>query len=94
MLVQERKAEPEKREDLSVKGNLLYQNQIRSLVDTEENQGKFVLIDVDSGDWEMDANEIAASHRLRDRRPEARAWMLRVGLPYARRFGAGHKITG
>ncbi len=53
------------------------------------NRGKYVAIDIETGAWEMDASEMAANERLRERLPDPQIWMLRVGYPYLRRFGAG-----
>ena len=52
-------------------------------------RGKFVLIDIETGAWEMDADKMTASRRMDTRLPETQVWMLRIGYPYARRFGAG-----
>jgi hypothetical protein len=46
-----------------------------------------VLIDVESGDYEIDSNELAAEQRLHARRPDAQVWMLRVGSRYSRHIG-------
>jgi hypothetical protein len=54
-----------------------------------DNQGKYVAIDIETGAWEMDASERAAGDRLRLRVPDAQTWMMRIGYPYIRRFGAG-----
>lgn len=53
----------------------------------EDDKGKYVFIDVVSGDYEIDWSEIAASKRLRTRRPDAQIWFRRVGFRYTRRFG-------
>jgi hypothetical protein len=53
-----------------------------------EDVGKYVLIDIDSGDFEVDEDEIVASDRLLARQPEAQVWMVRVGSRYARTFSA------
>lgn len=47
----------------------------------------FVLIDIETGDFEVDASELAASDRLRARHPKAQIWVRRVGSPYVCRFG-------
>jgi hypothetical protein len=54
--------------------------------------GKFVVIDIDSGDYEIDAEEIAASDRLIARRPDAQSWLVRIGSRTARRFAASRGI--
>lgn len=52
----------------------------------EEDKGKYVHIDVVSGDYEIDWSEIDASKRLRSRRPDAQIWFRRIGYQYSRRF--------
>ena len=77
------------KEEFARRGDEIYNRDIRSLVETEENTGKFVLIDIETGAWEMDADEIAAARRLEALLPDPQVWMVRVGYPYVRRFGAG-----
>ena len=50
-------------------------------------EGWFVAIDIETGAYEIDANEIVASDRLRLRHPEALIWLRQIGSRYARRFG-------
>ena len=58
-----------------------------------EDEGKFALIDVQTGDYEIDQDEIAASDRLLARHPDAQVWTRQVGSRYARRFGPRFKTT-
>jgi hypothetical protein len=51
------------------------------------NEGKFVVIDIDTGAYEIDEDELAASDRLFARNSDAQLWVMRVGARYARRFG-------
>jgi len=51
-----------------------------------EDEGKFVAIDVGSGDYELDEDDYAAVTRLRNRRPTAEVWLGRVGQPAAYRM--------
>lgn len=74
------------REETARRGDDIYERAVRPRLGPED-EGKFVLIDVESGDHEMDRDEVAASDRLLARHPEARVWMLQVGSRYARRFG-------
>ena len=52
-----------------------------------QDHGKYVAIDIETRQWEMDADEMAAGDRLRSRIPDAQIWMTRVGFGYTRRFG-------
>jgi hypothetical protein len=44
-----------------------------------EDDGKFVVVAFEADDFEVDADEYAAFRRLRNRRPEARLWLMRTG---------------
>ena len=50
---------------------------------TPADDNKYVVVDVDSGDYEIDASSVEASRRLRERRPHARGWLERTGHPTA-----------
>lgn len=76
------------KEEFARRGNEIYERDIRPQVEAD-NKGKYVAIDIETGTWEMDASEMTASGRLRQRVPDAQTWMLRVGYDYIRRFGAG-----
>jgi hypothetical protein len=52
-----------------------------------EDQGKAVVIEVETGDYEINKNEVVATCRLRERHPTALFWFRRVGFPYFYRFG-------
>jgi hypothetical protein len=73
-------------EELARRGDEIYERDVLPHV-TPEDEGKFVLIDVDTGSYEMDADELAASDRLLARYPNAQVWFRQVGSRYARRFG-------
>ncbi len=55
-----------------------------------DSQGKIVAIDIATGAWEIDVNEISACTRLETLYPDAQIWIIRVGSRYVRRFGASH----
>ncbi len=74
------------REDIADRGDEIYDRVILPRLGPSD-QGKLVLIDVRTTDYEVDQDEIAASDRLLARRPDAEVWMRQVGSPYARRFG-------
>jgi hypothetical protein len=54
-----------------------------------EDDGKFVAIDVESGDYEIDEDDYTAVSRLRAHRPTADVWLGRVGQPAAYRMRRG-----
>lgn len=53
-----------------------------------EDHGKFIAIDVDTGDYEVDADDYTAVMRLRARiSPAAEVWLAQAGYPTACRIG-------
>jgi hypothetical protein len=73
-------------EEFARRGDALYESKIRPLVEAG-NKGKFVVIDIETGEYEVDEDELKASDRLLERVPNAQVWLVRVGSRYARRFG-------
>ena len=59
-----------------------------------EHKGKVVVIDVKSGDYEIDRSDLAADLRLRKRRPDAFTWAERVGSPAVYRIGSRYRPRG
>ena len=76
------------KEEFARRGDEIYDFQVRPQVEAN-NYGKIVAIDIETGGWEMDTNEMNASKRLETRYPDAQIWFVRVGSRYVRRFGAG-----
>jgi hypothetical protein len=76
------------KEEIARRGGEIYERDIKPLVEAG-NKGKFVLVDVESGLWEMDCDEMAAAKRLDDRVSDPQVWMVRVGFRTAYRLGGG-----
>ena len=74
------------KEEFAHRGDELYEHEIRPYLKAED-AGKFVVIDLDTGAYEVDPDELAASDRLLARHPQAQMWLVRVGSRYVRRFG-------
>ena len=68
------------------RGDEIYERDIRARLEATDD-GKFVVVDIETGDYETDSDELVASDRLLARRPDAQIWTRRVGSKYARRFG-------
>ena len=85
---EEAKMDPQPRygkEEFALRGDAIYE-QISPQVEGE-NSGKFVAIDIESGAYEVDADELAASDRLLARQPEAQVWLRKIGSLHVRHFG-------
>lgn len=74
------------KEEFARRGELIYERDIEPRT-APEDRGKYVVIDIETGAFEVDSSDLDATHRLRARVPEAQIWMRRVGSPFARRFG-------
>ncbi|HEY4575838.1 MAG TPA: hypothetical protein VIJ26_17795 [Thermoanaerobaculia bacterium] len=74
------------KEEFARRGNEIYEREVQPRL-TEEDRGKFVAIDIEGGTFEVDVDEITASHRLLARNPDAQIWFRLVGSPQTRRFG-------
>ena len=68
------------------RGQEIYEQNIRSNVEADHT-GKFVAIDIESGAWEMDADDFMATERLLTRLPDAQMWLTRIGHSSAYRIG-------
>lgn len=74
------------REEIARRGKDHFSREIASRLSSED-EGRFVIVDVESGDYEVDDEDLIASRRLLERRPDAVLFGLRVGSPTAYRFG-------
>jgi len=76
-------------EEFARRGEEIFERAIRPHL-AAGNEEDFVLIDIETGAYEIDADELAASDRLLARHPDAQVWMRRVGSRHAHRFGVRH----
>ena len=81
------------REEVARRGDEIYETCIAPNI-RDEKPYWYVLIDVNTGDYEIDANGITASDRLLARHPNAQVWFRRVGSRYASNFGARSRLMG
>ncbi len=72
--------------EVAVRGQALYEDQIRSKVESGNN-GKFLVLDIETGEYEFDVDDLTATKRLLAKRPEAMLFGLRIGYPTAYRLG-------
>ena len=58
-------------DEIAQRGEELYQQQIRTEVETPENIGKMVIIDVETGEYAVDDNGLVSARYLHAQRPNA-----------------------
>jgi hypothetical protein len=74
-------------EEVAKRANKLYDTKIRQTVETAENIGKMVIIDVETGDYEVDEAGLQAAHNLYAKHPYARLFGIRIGYNVAAALG-------
>jgi hypothetical protein len=74
------------KEEFARRGDEIYDREILPKLKTED-KGKLVAIDIETGDYEIARDELAACDRLSARHPDAQIWLRRVGSRYVYRFG-------
>ena len=78
---------------IAEKGQKIYDESIKPLLDLDQERGKFVVIDVESGDYEIDKRDIIATKKLLERQPGAMTFAVRVGFIAAYRMGGRNYIS-
>lgn len=71
---------------IAARGEEIYHQRLREKVESN-HKGKFLTIDIETGNYEIDADEVVSSMRLLEKRPDAVLYCLRIGFPAAHRIG-------
>ena len=74
------------KEEFAVLAKEIYYRDIRPQV-IDEHRGEFLVLDVESGDYEVNADSLRAGLRMKERRPDGRRFMFRIGYRAAFSFG-------
>lgn len=75
-------------DEIEQRGEELYQRSIREKVEPD-NIGKICVIDVETGEYEIDDTMLAASRRALARHPGAALWAVRIGYDAVHSFSGG-----
>lgn len=74
------------KEEFAQRGDELYEASVLPRLEAG-HEGEFDVIDIETGEFEVDTDELNASDRLLARYPDAQLWMRQIGSRFARRFG-------
>jgi hypothetical protein len=74
------------KEEIVRRGEELYQQGIRQKVEPG-NKGKILVIDIETGEYEIDSDHLAANRRARAKHPDAALYGLRIGYPALGKIG-------
>ncbi len=72
--------------EVEAQGEAIYGNKIRDKVNLK-HKGKFLAIDIETGEYEINADDLVATKRLLAKHPNAVVYGLRIGFPTAYRIG-------
>ena len=76
------------REEVARRAREFYESSIRAQVEVAENIGKMVIIDIETGEYEVDETGLKAAATLRENHPNARLFGIRIGYNVAVSFGS------
>ena len=74
-------------DEIARRGEEIYERDLRARVEPA-HIGDFLVVDVDTGDYEVDPDEVVALKRAYARHPEGSRYLIRVG------YLAAHQIGG
>lgn len=66
--------------EITRRGKELYEKTIRAQVETEENIGKIIAINVETGDYVIGDDLIVTSRQLQAKQADAAIWAGRIGF--------------
>lgn len=69
-------------QEVASQGEAIYEQNIRKNIETG-NQGKFVVIDIETGEYEIDDDDLQATKRVLAKRSDAVLYGLRIRYPTA-----------
>jgi len=79
-------------DEIAKRGQTLYDQKVRAKVEAG-NKGKFLVLDIETGEYEMDANEMDALQRAKGKNSDAALYILRVGYSAAHRLGGQFRLA-
>ena len=79
------------RKEVAERGEAIYEQDIRPKVESE-SKGKYLVLDIETGEYEIDQDDLAATKRLMAKYADAVLYGLRIGYPAAYRLGGFSKV--
>jgi len=79
------------REAVAERGEAIYERDIRPHLESG-SRGKYLVLDIETGEYEIDEDDLTATRRLMAKRPDAVIYGLRIGYPAAYRLGGFSKV--
>jgi hypothetical protein len=77
--------------EIARRGEEIYERDLKEQLEPAHT-GKFLVIDIDTGDSELDTDEVAAFQRVMARNPDGRRYLKRIGFPVTHRLGGRMRV--
>ncbi len=74
-------------EEVAQRAKEFYENGIRQEIEYGENIGKMITIDAETGEYGIDKTGIETAMKLKQKKPMARLFTMRIGYDVAVSFG-------
>ncbi len=81
------------KEEFARRGDAIYEREIRPTLSLEDND-KYVAIDIETGEYEIDTDDHRATERLIARNPDSQVWVVRVGHAAVDYFRTPFRLRG
>jgi hypothetical protein len=79
------------KDEFARRGQEIYERIVQPALRPDDD-GKFVAIDIETGEYVSDTDDFTATERLLARKPDAQIWLVRVG--HAATYRIGGSIRG
>jgi len=66
------------KDEIAARGKQIYENQLKSKLEPN-NIGKFLVIDIETGEYEIDDDDLKASLRAYEKKPDGARFGMRIG---------------
>jgi hypothetical protein len=80
-------------DEVARRGQAIYEAKIRPLVE-RDHFGEYIIIDIESGEFEVDRDHLAASDRAAAKHPNGVLYAMRIGHRAGGRIGARSRAVG
>ncbi len=77
------------KEEVAARGQEIYERQLRAKLEPTQD-GKYLVIDIETGEYEIDDDDVAVMKRAAAKHPADALYGMQVGSPVMGRIGARH----
>ena len=81
-----------RREEVARRADEIYERDLRAKLEPEHT-GEFLVLNVETGEYELDADILLAGKRAAAKFPANASFMMRVGYPAAARIGGRFSVA-